>query len=292
MPEEIQQPKPKKAKVPAEPKTVAFADAKKATSFSLPPDKLRIIGIDTEHRSAAEHPLWDRRIKLPIPESRIKSIIAVGVKVPVIVDKDDDGVPVVIDGRQRVRAAREAQARLLAEGSDFTIEVPFIYSKAVGTNDSSLLMVTLNEHRIEDEILGKSEKAATLRNRGASLEELMLAFAISESTAKNFVALGLADNAIKNALRTKVIGVATAYSMAKRPTKEEQREALEEYVNRPAPTPKERSLDILRKAYLAALNQGINLGDLDKATEETLKKWEGQKAKEEAKRKKKEEEHS
>lgn len=276
---------------PAKPTNVAFAEAKKSlNSFNIAPDKLRIIGIDTEHKSASEHPLWDRRIHIPLRETLVKSILAVGVKVPIIVDKDDDGQPVVVAGRQRVRCAREAQARLLAEGSNFVIEVPIIYSKPVNSNDSPLLMVTENEHRLEDEILGKAEKAAMLHTRGASHEDLMIAFGVSESTIKNFIALGLADNAIKHALRNKTIKVATAYSMAKRPTKQEQREALDEYVNKPEPTPREESLARLRKAYMSALNQGINLGDIDQATESTLKEYEAQKAKEEAKRKRKEEE--
>lgn len=283
-------PNPKTKRSPA----LSFADAKKsATSFNITPDKIRIIGIDTEHKSAAEHPLWDRRILLPLRETLITSILANGVKVPILVDRDEtDGVPIVVAGRQRVRCAREAQARLIAEGSDFIIEVPIIYSKAATPLDNPLFVVAENEIRIEDEILGKAEKAASLHNRGATHSDLITAFGASESTIKNLIALGSSDKAVKSALRDKIIKVATAYAIAKRPTKEEQRESLYEYINRPEPTPKEQVIDRFRKAYMSALVMGIKLPDLDAAEAATIAEFEAQKARDEAKRKRKEEENS
>jgi len=81
-------------------------DASRISAFGFDPDDLVLI-------EDPKHPLYDARIKLPLKPEFVANIKALGVTVPVVVRKID-GRPVVIDGRQRVRAAIEANPRALA----------------------------------------------------------------------------------------------------------------------------------------------------------------------------------
>jgi ParB family chromosome partitioning protein len=92
---------------------------RRLNAFAVDPDNLIIIGLDTD--DGPEHPLYDERVKLPLDESTVLNIMAIGVKEPVLVRKTD-GNPEVVDGRRRTMHAREANRRLRELGEKTLIE--------------------------------------------------------------------------------------------------------------------------------------------------------------------------
>src|SRR5437868_5424903 len=63
------------------------------------------------------HPLYDERIHMPIDEALVLNIMHHGVLEPVIVRRNPETSETeIVDGRQRVRATREANERLRAQG--------------------------------------------------------------------------------------------------------------------------------------------------------------------------------
>lgn len=125
------------------PKKTAF-EAKRFSGFHLDPHECVLIGLDEGDKS---HPLYDPRVNLPINEALVKSILADGVLQPIRVKSDEDGRPVVVMGRQRVKAAREANKRLEAEGLPPRIKVPAL-PVAKGTDEMELQGYGLAENAI------------------------------------------------------------------------------------------------------------------------------------------------
>jgi len=73
--------------------------------FLVPPEKLVVIGLDTEDEP--EHPLYDARVTLPIDQAMVADVAKFGVVQPIRARRNGDKLEVVV-GRQRVRLAREA----------------------------------------------------------------------------------------------------------------------------------------------------------------------------------------
>lgn len=145
----------------------AALDGKRLNAFAMNPNDLVIIGHDTE--DGPEHYLWDERVKLPLDESLTRNIMVHGVIHNVTVAKDADRV-LVVAGRQRVRATREANIRLEREG-----RMPILVPVTVRRGEDSDLAgagVSENEQRRADTPLVKAQKAQRLLNMGRS-EELV-----------------------------------------------------------------------------------------------------------------------
>ena len=64
-------------------------EGQRLNAFGMDPDKLTIIGLDTD--DGPEHPLYDERVRLPLDESFVKNVKVYGVIEDVIVCKDADG---------------------------------------------------------------------------------------------------------------------------------------------------------------------------------------------------------
>lgn len=164
-------------------------DAKRSDAFRFDPADVVIVGIDTDDGEG--HHLYDSRIGLDLDEAMIRNIMAHGVKVPIIVTKID-GQPHVVDGRQRVRHAREANRRLVAEGEP-PIRVPAVDEKG-NERVQQLLAIGLNELRRADDVLVKAQKARRLSDRGYDIDEIAVAFGITAQTARQWLDIdGLAE---------------------------------------------------------------------------------------------------
>jgi ParB family chromosome partitioning protein len=137
------------------------------------------------------HALYDERIELPLDELTIRDIMARGVIEPVVVRRNgmSDGVAIheVVDGRQRVRHAREANRRLVETGR-IPVRVPAI--RASGS-DSDLLgvMIAANEHRTADGPMVLARKLQRYLSTGRTEQEAAVTFRRSEATIKNWAAL-------------------------------------------------------------------------------------------------------
>jgi ParB family chromosome partitioning protein len=182
---------------------VAFANAKRANLFRIDPAELVLI-VDTDH------PLYDERVHLPVEESLVRNIAVYGVIEPVIVAKLGDQ-PVVVDGRQRVKAAREASDRLEKEGRE-RIMVPCFMRRG---NAEALFGVSIsaNEHRKDDSPLGKSDKLLRLLAIGRTEEDCADIFGVSGQTIANWLVLAELPNAIKDAVDRGVLSATAAASL-------------------------------------------------------------------------------
>lgn len=155
---------------------------KRLNAFAMDPSELTIIGLDTEEGD--DHPLWDERIELPLMEPMILNIMAIGVKQSVTVRKDGDRV-LVVDGRQRVRHAREANRRLLERGEP-TVLVPARVEK--GSDDLlDQIAVSLNEQRQQDSLIAKARRSKRMLDRnGDDYGAVAIAFGVTTQTIRNW----------------------------------------------------------------------------------------------------------
>lgn len=186
----------------------ALAYPKRAL-FLIPPEDVTIIGLDTS--DGREHPLWDERIKYRIKPELVLSVAADGVIEPITVCKDGDRI-LVVNGRQRVRAAREVNAELLKRGEP-ALALPAQYKR---DDDTALLgaMVTTNEHRTDDDILVKAAKAQRLYDRGMSPPDIGVKFGKTGQTIRTWLTLNALHPQLKEAFREGACTMADAVSHA------------------------------------------------------------------------------
>jgi ParB family chromosome partitioning protein len=176
------------------------------------PDKLKLV-------TDKKHHLYDPRVENDPDDSLIASIVFKGVIEPVIVWKDPEtGETVVVDGRQRVKAAREANKRLKKEGR------PVRLVKAIVTRgDSKSLMaemVIANEGRTDVTAIGRAKMAQRLLEAGHDEGTIAIILHCSVSGLKNYIALLDCPAAVRDAVEKGQIPATQAYKLSKlEPTK-------------------------------------------------------------------------
>lgn len=187
-------------------------DAKRGTLFHCDPDQLTLI-------TDPSHPLYDPRVKLPVPEWLIESVAAHGVVEPVIARKNGKLLEIV-DGRQRYRAAVEANRR----GASVKVQTIL---RGEDDAEAAVTMIVTNEHRQDDDIVTKAKKAAHLLKHGHSPAAVCSAFRITKPTLKAWEAIGCLAPAVKEAIANGAIGATQAVKELAGLTREEQPAALE-----------------------------------------------------------------
>lgn len=185
------------------------------------PKDLLIVGLDDERE---DHPLWDPRAFKQPDEDLIRNIMTYGIFQPVQVRRED-GKILVVDGRQRVKAAREAAARQEAAG-EVQVHVPIIEQ---GGEDKRItgIMISANEQRSNDEVLEKANKAQRMLDLTGDIDEVCVAFGKTRTTINNYLLLNRADPRIHQAIREKKISASAGIDLAKLP-RENQASRLEE----------------------------------------------------------------
>ena len=188
------------------------------------PTKLTIVGHDEEDES---NPLHDERSAWEPDEAMIRNIMVYGIQLPVLVRKEA-GIVYVVDGRQRVKAARAAQARQ-DEAGEFAIKVPCI---EVAADDSRVsgIMISTNEVRKDDSVLAKARKAARLMDLLGSREEVALAFGRTTKTVDNWKKLMAADPLVHEAIESSKISATVGIELAAKPRVDQIR-ALDQLLN-------------------------------------------------------------
>lgn len=158
---------------------------KRSNLFRVDPSDLTIVGLDTEH-GEGDHPLWDPRVELPVEEGLVRNVMVYGVIDPIKVRKEGEEI-IVVDGRQRLRAAREANERLAAEGKEELL-VPVVVKRG---DDAFMfgVMVSANENRQDDDILAKANKASRMLAMGKDNKEVAIAFGVTEQAVRNWLAM-------------------------------------------------------------------------------------------------------
>ena len=230
------------------------------------PTTLVIIGLDRDEESS---PLNDERSEWEVDEAMVRNIMVYGIQQPVLVRKEA-GSTYVVDGRQRVKAARVAALRQ-DESGEFPTKVPCI---EVTGDDSRVtgIMISTNEIRQDDDILIKAAKAARLFDMVGDKEEVALAFGRSTKTIDNWAKLLAADPKVHEAIRDGKISAAVGITLSGK-SRQDQIVALDQILegaNSPAtsnPTPKAKNQSSSSSSSSSTTKEhpGIKKGWLRKA---------------------------
>jgi ParB family chromosome partitioning protein len=192
--------------------------AKKGQAFLFDPDELVLI-------TDKDHPLYDDRVHLPVSESMVKSMLhnGQGVLQPIVITKDGDR-PVVVDGRQRTKAARAASDKIKDMGGNGLL-VPCVYRRG---NDSDLasIMISTNEIRTQDTPIQKGKKANTLINFGHSKKEVAEIFGCTVVTLESYLDLLSLDPETQKKVETGEIKKTAAVKVARQPRKERKKATM------------------------------------------------------------------
>lgn len=200
----------------------ALPGASRLNAYSMEPEALTIVGLDS--RDGPDHPLWDERIELPVDEGLVRNIRAYGVLKAVLVRKNGPLVEVV-DGRQRVRAAREANKRLVDEGYE-PIKVP-CFVRRDKDHRAMGVMISTNENRIDDSPIVRAQKAQRSLDMGNSEEEVCIQFGITKQGLKNLLTVLDLDEKVQNLIEKKKLTYSAAITLTDL-TREEQVEKAKE----------------------------------------------------------------
>jgi ParB family transcriptional regulator, chromosome partitioning protein len=158
--------------------------------------------------------LRDDRAKLEYDERLVLSMMVRGVLQPIIVRKNPETDKVeVVDGRQRVKAAREANKRLRKEGRE-PLRVPAVV-KRTSPLDSLAMMVTANELRTEDTPMNRAKKLARFLDMGGTKEDAATAFGCSAASIGNMLTLLDAPAVVRKAVEAGHVSVSDGYKLAK-----------------------------------------------------------------------------
>jgi ParB family chromosome partitioning protein len=204
----------------------SYGAARRVEGLWFDPDDLIIV-------TDKGHALYDPRVRLDIDEAMVASIMAAeggGVHVPILVVKDgeeSDGTPrvLVVDGRQRVRNAREANARLKKLGRP-PVLVPAIPRRG-DIGDLAGLGMLVNEIRKADPPLVRAGKMQHLLDIGQDLSAVALVFGVDPQTVKNTVKLlGLSRKA-RATVKSRALPVDVARKLAVLPADEQDAKLAE-----------------------------------------------------------------
>lgn len=194
-------------------------DAKRGDVFWFDPEDIII-------EEEENNPLFDERTRAPVNERLVNNIMykRQGVLEPIIVRKVG-GSPYVVDGRQRVKAAREANKRLKEAGSE-PLLVPAINWR--GDDQASMdVMISTNEHRLEDSVLVKAQKLGRYLNQGGTNADAAVAFGVSLGTVSNWLKLLELDDKVKKLVESGRLSATAAAELHDLPRNEQVAKAKE-----------------------------------------------------------------
>lgn len=192
----------------------AYGAAGKSNLLFFDPEVLVLV---TDEKS----PLYDARVHLPVDENMVLNIMHQGVLQAISINKNTEtGAVEVVAGRQRVKAAREANKRLIAKGCT-PVQVPAVPRRAEGV-DLAGVMVSENEIRQGDTPLGRAAKMRRLMDYGKTEADLAMLFGCSDTTVKNTLALLDCIADVRKAVEGGEINVGHALQVSKLPPNEQR----------------------------------------------------------------------
>lgn len=162
------------------------AEATRTDIWWIAPEMCGLAGIDTDPDES--NALYDTRVHLPLKSEFVESIDQLGVKQAVT------GVVIagrlwIDDGRQRVRAAREANKRRIARG-DAPMKVRVVVSSETDPQAIFLLARTLNAFRQDDGPLQIARNFKRAEDSfGTTAEKYAASEGISVATLRGYVSL-------------------------------------------------------------------------------------------------------
>lgn len=173
---------------------------------------------DVEIPADIKHPLYDRRAAEPLDQEIVNSIQMHGLREPPKVRRkpgsEDEWE--VVDGRTRIRAAREINRALAIAGrphKKITVQV------IVAPNDAMAAFYKhlYNEERNERDPLGKCEGMVELLSYGYEQSEVASMFHVSDKTVQRAKKIVGSSDELKEALKEKRVTLVQALEIARRP---------------------------------------------------------------------------
>jgi len=159
-------------------------EASRINAFSIDPNEVKIVGLDTD--DGPDHPLYDARAAAPLDEAMVLRMRRKGwTHGAAEVRKNGDKLEVVV-GRQRIKCLREAN-RLRHEEDGLGAFKARVFVKQIDGADALELLVAENEQRRADHVLLKAEKAKRLLDMGSSEDDVCQAFGVQAQTIKNWL---------------------------------------------------------------------------------------------------------
>jgi len=178
--------------------------APRKDAWNLTPEELVLV-------DDKDHPLYDPRINLPLDENLVKNIMFNGVIEPIVITKV--GVQaLVVDGRQRVRAAREANKRFEKEGKE-QLRITCVLRKGI-ESDLFGVSVSANEHRQDDTPMGRAQKCARYLAMGRTEAEAAVTFGVTIQCVKNWQRLLDCSTGVRKAVEEGIISASAASELA------------------------------------------------------------------------------
>jgi ParB family transcriptional regulator, chromosome partitioning protein len=185
----------------------------------------------------------------------------------------------IIDGRQRTKAAREANRRLKKQGAE-PIRLPVLLRRATDVRSMAML-ISANEHGTEDSPLNRAKKAQRYIDLGRSEEEVAALLGLSKSSVKNLLGLLDAPAAVRSAVEAGKITLSDGYRLAKLEPGE-AREKVAKLVEHAPRTPgKKRSKNAKKAREIVRGDKGAGAGaagagsvkEIETATAEAIARW-------------------
>jgi ParB family chromosome partitioning protein len=178
--------------------------ASRTNAYNIDPTDLTLV-------TDKAHPLYDPRVTMPLDEAMVRSIMFQGVIEPVVITRDGDTC-LVVDGRQRVRAAVEANKRLEKEGKE-TIKVTCVLRRG---NESDLFGVAIsaNENRQDDTPLGRATKCQRYMNMGRSEAEAAVTFGVTTQCIRQWMKVLECSATVRKAVEEGKIAASAAAQLA------------------------------------------------------------------------------
>ena len=198
-------------------------------AFMVAPEDVVVIGLDTN--DGPEHFLYDERINLPLDPAMVQNVKALTVRKAINCTRlviNDEERPCVVDGRQRVRCAREANKQLVNEGEP-PMKIKIIPERG---EEAQLMAIgtSTNCFHVEDTIVEKARKAQRLRDRGLTTSEVATSLGVTTTTLAMWSKiLGLATPVLKAVSNGQVS--ASAASRLDGLSKDDQAEQLKELIS-------------------------------------------------------------
>lgn len=184
------------------------------------PSQIVIIGLDVE--ATEDHPLYDERATLPLNESLVKNIMVYGVLKPVLC-RQEAGKYYVVDGRQRVKSAREACRRQDAAG-EYTVKVPV---RVVKQEDRVVRGIIISGNMSEgSSLLENARKAARMLQFGDDIDSVAINFGKSTQTIRNWLLLIEAVPELQQAVENGHMSASAAIELARK-TRDDQKAAMQ-----------------------------------------------------------------
>lgn len=204
-------------------------DANRRSIFMLEANDSRLVIVGRDTDDGPDHPRYDSRCKKNFDEAIVNGMIEHGVKDVVKVTKANvpvtlrDGTVVqdallVVDGRQRIINAREADRRMKESGLPGMM-VP-VGTPEKGT-DAKLneLTVMLNEHRQEDSPLGRAHKAQWFIDKGYEVAQIANLFRVTSTSIANYLSLLNLRPEIQAMIESGELAISKGYKLARMGTK-------------------------------------------------------------------------